>query len=163
MRNKSPLFIHSEAIALLRRGWQVIPIPSGAKAPQFKNWQHLRLKECDVPSYFRNGDNIGALLGQVSGDLVDVDLDAPQALTVANVFLPTTARVHGRQTKLGSHRWYQSLGLHQPKKFTDINGICLVEIRSNGQQTLLPPSIHPNGEQLRWEIEGDPATSTALS
>jgi putative DNA primase/helicase len=155
--NRNSFSIRSEAKAYLERGWQPIPIPGGTKAPRLKSWQDLRLMERDLDSYFQNGDNIGILLGEVSGDLLDVDLDAPQTLTVADTFLPTTARVHGRKSKPRSHRWYKSPGLHQPKKFVDIDGTCLLEIRSNGQQTVVPPSFHPSGEQLRWESEGVPA------
>ena len=38
-----------------------------------------------------------------------------------------------------------------PAKFTDTDGTTLVEIRSTGQQTLTPPSIHPSGERLYWK------------
>jgi putative DNA primase/helicase len=43
-----------------------------------------------------------------------------------------------------------------PKKFADVNGSCLVEVRSTGQQTVVPPSIHPSGELVVWEAEGEP-------
>jgi hypothetical protein len=33
----------------------------------------------------------------------------------------------------------------------------LLEIRSDGHQTMMPPSVHPNGEQIAWECEGEPA------
>jgi putative DNA primase/helicase len=149
--------VKNAAKAYLRYGWQPIPIPRCAKRPRLKDWQTRRLTEDDLDSYFQDGDNIGILLGRISGDLVDVDLDAPQALAVANAFLSPTTRIHGRNTKPSSHRWYKSPGLSQPKKFSDPDGTCLVEIRTDGQQTLVPPSIHPNGEAIRWEREGPPA------
>jgi putative DNA primase/helicase len=122
-----------------------------------KRWQNLRLEESDLGSYFPNEGNIGILLGEVSGDLVDVDLDAPEALAVADALLPLTHRVHGRASKPRSHRWYICHQLPRPEKFTDVGGICLVEVRSTGQQTVVPPSTHPSGEALRWELEGGPA------
>ena len=42
-----------------------------------------------------------------------------------------------------------------PQKFSDPNAVCLVELRSTGQQTLAPPSVHPSGEALRWEKGGE--------
>ena len=33
----------------------------------------------------------------------------------------------------------------------------LVELRSTGQQTVIPPSIHPSGEEVYWEQRGDAA------
>lgn len=32
----------------------------------------------------------------------------------------------------------------------------LVEIRASGALTMVPPSIHPDGERLAWESDGDP-------
>jgi putative DNA primase/helicase len=147
--------VKNSAKAYLRNGWQ--PTPCVGKRPKFTGWQTLLLTENDLDSCFQEDDNIALLLGGISSDLVDVDLDAPQALAVANVFLPKTNRIHGRETKLRSHHWYKSSGLNQPKKFSDTDGTCLVEIRTDGQQTVVPPSIHPNGEAIRWECEGPPA------
>src|SRR5438552_18321692 len=35
-------------------------------------------------------------------------------------------------------------------------GTMLIEIRGTGGQTMMPPSIHPSGEQVRWSREGEP-------
>src|SRR5262249_52179094 len=42
-------------------------------------------------------------------------------------------------------------------RFRDLDGTSLLELRSTGGQTLTPPSIHPSGEVLAWEAEGNPA------
>lgn len=141
----------------LRRGWLPIPIPRGEKAPRLKGWQDLRLRESDLEAYFANGTNVGVLLGGASGGLADVDLDAPEAIHVADALLPLTERIHGRKGKPRSHRWYVTTQSAEPRKFTGLDGTCLVELRSTGQQTVVPPSLHPSGEALRWEREGDPA------
>ena len=44
-----------------------------------------------------------------------------------------------------------------PLKLCDVDGSCLLEIRSKGQQTVVPPSLHPSGERLRWEKGGPSA------
>jgi putative DNA primase/helicase len=154
MPNKSSLL---EVAAYIRRGWFPVPIPPRKKVPKLKNWQNLRLAENDIRAHFGRGENVGLLLGQASGGLIDIDLDATQALVVADTFLPMTARIHGRQTRRKSHHWYRCPDLHQPKKYTDVDGTSLIEIRTDGQQTLVPPSLHPSGELLRWECEGEPA------
>ena len=71
------------------RGWSVIPIPHRSKNPGFDGWQNLRLSEAELPCHF-NGrpQNIGVLLGEPSGWLVDVDLDHPRAVELADQFLP---------------------------------------------------------------------------
>src|SRR5260370_30104485 len=37
------------------------------------------------------------------------------------------------------------------------HGACLIELRGQGLQTMVPPSIHPCGERLEWEEYGEPA------
>ncbi len=45
----------------------------------------------------------------------------------------------------------------QSKKYVGVDGQCLVELRSDRQQTMVPPSIHPGGEQLEWDASDAPA------
>jgi len=79
----------------VRRGWRVIPIPSREKAPRLKGWQHLRISEDEVEDVFDEDSNVGVLLGKPSKNLTDVDLDCPEAILLAQYFLPPTARIHG--------------------------------------------------------------------
>jgi hypothetical protein len=140
----------------LRKGWQPVPIPEGRKGPRIKDWPTLRLTKCDLEEAFGKTDNIGAILGEASGGLVDIDLDSPEAIAVARSFLPPTGRIHGRRTKLFSHQFYRCAPVPSPKQFAGIDGTMLLELRSNGQQTLIPPSRHPNGEQFVWHAAQDP-------
>ncbi len=65
--------------------------------------------------------------------------------------------IHGRPTKKSSHWWYVAEPLVQSKKYESPDGICIAELRSNGLQTVVPPSVHPSGEPLSWERDGEPA------
>lgn len=118
----------------------------------------MRLGEGDLPAHFSNGQNIGLLLGEPSGGLIDVDVDAPQARAMAREFLPPTERTSGRATAPESHYWYTVNPAPKTQKFKADDGAMLVEIRSTGCQTVVFPSIHPEGEQYRWEAEGEPAS-----
>jgi len=151
----SPMSIRAVALEYIRNGWRPIPVPLREKGPRLKNWQRLRAEEADVARLFKNGQNVGLLLGEPSGGLVDVDLDSPEAVTLASSFLPITERIHGRSSSPASHRWYRTKPVALPEKFSDPTGACLVELRSTGQQTLAPPSIHPSGEVVEWESEGE--------
>jgi hypothetical protein len=75
----------------VRRGLAVVPIPTGQKRPALEGWEKLRLGDEDLRHHF-NGkpQNIGLLLGEPSGGLVDVDLDVPEARRVAGRFLEPT-------------------------------------------------------------------------
>ena len=108
--------------------------------------------------------NVGVLLGAPSGDLVDVDLDALEAVALADVFLPATRAVFGRASKRASHRLY--VCTIDTEKFADVDKrddtSMLVEIRSTGGQTVFPGSTHPSGEAVAWAEDGDPAPVEAL-
>ena len=135
----------------LAEGLSVIPIPRGEKGPRLPNWQATAFTEED----FGADDNIGVRLGEPSGGLVDIDLDAPETIAAARVLLLQSQRVHGRPSKPASHYWFTCAGI-KSQRFTAPNGDVLVEIRSTGGQTVLPPSTHPSGEVLSWEQEREP-------
>jgi putative DNA primase/helicase len=138
------------------RGWRVVPLQHAAKAPVLHEWQTLRLDTADLPRHFDGQPlNIGVLLGAPSGDLADVDLDAPEAVALADAFLPSTAAVFGRAGKPRSH--YEYVAEIETEKFADVDGSMLVEIRSTGGQTVFPGSTHPSGEQIEWAADGEPA------
>ena len=141
----------------LARGWAPVPIPPKSKAPNLPGWQNLKIKPEEIPKRFQRDSNVGLILGEKGGNLIDVDLDAHEALAVARTLLPPTGRVHGRRGKPFSHFWYTSEITPPYEKFSDIDGTCLVEIRSTGHQTIVPPSVHPSGEKLEWHSEGEPA------
>jgi hypothetical protein len=92
--------------------------------------------------------NVGLVLGEASGDLVDVDLDVPEAAAIAGHFLPPTL-VSGRPGNPRSHYWFVSPGAGSVA-YKDTDGRVLVEIRANGRQTVVPPSVHPRGERIVW-------------
>jgi putative DNA primase/helicase len=123
-----------------------------------KGWQNLRIGEADAPRYFNGApQNVGVILGEASGDLVDADLDCPEAVDLAAWFLPPTEVVFGRAGKPRSHRIYTSRVPKRVELVDPENGECLLELRSTGGQTVFPGSVHPSGEPIEWHEDGDPA------
>jgi putative DNA primase/helicase len=137
-----------------QRGWSVLPVPHQSKNPGFRGWQELRLSESDLPDHF-NGkpQNIGVLLGEPSGWLIDVDLDHPRAVELAQEFLPPTPAVFGRKSKPRSHWLYRASGPVATKKHKSKSAGMIVELRSTGAQTVFPPSTHESGEPIIWDDE----------
>lgn len=154
------------ALMYLERGWSVVPAPPRSKNPGDavgKGWQKLRLAKDELPKFFSNGNNIGLLLGEPSSWLCDIDLDCQEAVALAPEFLPQTNRKSSRGSTPFSHWWYYSKDT-VTKKFEDpmLQGsdgrAMILELRSTGSQTLVPPSRHPNGDLYAWDEEGEPAT-----
>jgi hypothetical protein len=140
------------AIGLIRCGVAPIPVPAGEKNPGRLGWETLRISEEEVPSYWTNGQNVGVLCGEPSGWLVDVDLDADEAVKVAGRFMPPT-RTSGREKRLASHWWYVSVGATSTDwaDFGDDGRVDkLVEVRSSGRHTLVSPSTGPEGDPYLW-------------
>jgi hypothetical protein len=151
------------ALGYVGRGWAVIPIPLAQKAPRLTNWQELRITRANLPKYFNGRPaNIGVLLGEPSAGLIDIDLDAPEAPALADYFLPATGCVFGRQGKPKSHCLYIVDSPLKTEQFRDTKGAVLVELRSTGGQTIVPPSTHPSGEPIQFYADGAPATVTAM-
>jgi hypothetical protein len=168
---------HSAAVLAAARtyignGWSPIPVEYRGKKPP-SGWQKMRITAQEAPHYFNGGpSNIGVLLGLPSNKLLDVDLDCPEALYVANLFLPVTAAVFGREGARSAHRLYVSdlvetaenvaYQFRDPDK--DGDDAMLLEVRcgtrdEKGCQTVFPPSIHKGtGQVIRWERQGSPAT-----
>lgn len=150
------------AAEYIQRGWQVVPVSPGEKRTSHK-WQ----KHTYTPADFKPDDNIAGKCGEPSGWLVDVDCDCPEAVLAAAMLLPNTGLVQGRPGKLTSHYWFHCEGI-RTTQFTDIKdpagkNCMLVEIRSTGGYTVLPPSIWTdkqglNPEPIAWEIERDALT-----
>src|SRR5262249_40360335 len=141
----------------LKNGLQPVPVPERSKGPILPEWQHFSCALDAVHLYFSSGANIGLLLGARSHGLCDIDLDVHEACVLAPHFLPPTEMRSGRPGRPSSHWWY----LVSPFTFTNRKFQCrfdvlkeaktIVEVRGTGLQTLVPPSVHPEGDRYTWE------------
>jgi hypothetical protein len=152
-----PLVVTEAALQVKRRGWQPLYVPLASKNPGRDGWQRERLTEEQLPTIFSQGGNLSIVTGDPSGGLTDIDLDAPEALACADDYLPPTGMVHGRPSKPNSHRWYVASPVPRVTQWRDTEGSMLVELRGTGGHTLIPPSIHPEGETLDWVHQDTPA------
>jgi hypothetical protein len=183
----SPKERYSQRIDLTRkaakeyrqRGWKPIPIDDGKKHPTIVDWQLI-----DDHRFGPGHLNIGLQLGGVSKGLTDVDLDCELARQMAPDFLPPTNAVFGRKSSPKAHWLYltdiwndaktAAIGFDDPIKAKapaeGEHGCRLVEIRSGavskdgkpkGACSMAPPSIHPSGERVLWDCDGEPEQVSA--
>lgn len=144
----------------VRRGWCVVPIPYKQKRPVIKEWEQLRLAEDELSQYFDQPANVGLILGELSGNLVDVDLDCVEARAIASNYLPATAAKSGRAGAADSHWWYIAADAKTVQHRDPLSRKMIVELRSTGGQTVVGPSIHPSGQQYDV-LTGEPAVVPA--
>ena len=123
-------------------GYKVIPLYYASKTPIFKNWNDdydFEILEIFLQSN-KNPINFGILLG----DIVDVEGDSEEANSKLDHLLKNI-----------DHPVYQSSkSKHHLFKNHNTNLTRLVqdgmEFRAHRHQSVIPPSIHSDGQKYRW-------------
>ena len=77
-------------LGYLASGWQPVYVATGKKEPVRKGWQNVRYTAATAAERWKTPGNVGLLLGEPSGGLVDVDLDSAEAMAAADAILPAT-------------------------------------------------------------------------
>jgi hypothetical protein len=144
-------------------GVRTVPVLHRSKNPGLAGWPDLRLTPADRDEHFPAGEdrNIGALLGPVSGNLADIDLDCAEAVKAARVLLPPTGWIFGRAGRRGSHYLYSVKGELKSDEFKGTDRKKVVELRYS-RQTIFPPSVHEDtGQLIEWECFAERAEIAA--
>jgi hypothetical protein len=159
------------ALEYLARGWSVIPLccplhhedygPSHAKACSrigkqplipWTTYQERLPRPNEIKLLWKRWEhvNVGVVLGKVSS-LIGVDIDGPEAEDLWEEHNgPLEEPTFGFTTPGGGRRLVYALprGLTVPKRRFDRGGSHLI-ILGEGSYSVMPPSIHPNGETYR--------------
>lgn len=135
-------------------------------------WAKLRVAEAEIDVLFPPEANVGVLLGEPSGGLLDVDKDCDEVRRAAPHLLPATGMVGGRASAPDSHSFFvvRDPPATASEKFRDplvagAGANLLLELRSTGAQTLVAPSTygaepdrgHPEAERFVWSKRDEPA------
>lgn len=153
--------------------------PRGQKDPGHLGWDpktnSKERSDQNILQLEKIDDNIGIHL---FGALVDVDVDSdnPILISALDMFLPYTAHVWGRPSRLRTHRLYELTGLtnnqFDPSEHKFLNAISKVEqikleIRGgklqSGRYSLMPGSVHPSGEPYEWDDLRRASSSTVYT
>lgn len=144
---------------ILSRDPAFVSLKPKSKEPIGIAWQRNPSSPELVNHEFKtNGHNVGLINGEVSG-IVDVDLDCREAKHLATVLLPEGLAEFGHSGNDRGHILYRvdNSGKTQQYQCPEA-GETLIELRSTGSQTMIPPSIHPSGQKLKFTFLGDTAT-----
>jgi len=147
-------------VDLIGMGYSCMPILPGEKRPGryvnnnwvgLSNWQ----KYCSqLPSTFETsqweqwpGAGVGIALGEKSGVVGgDLDYGSPEVrAAIESILPPSPVRKKGAKGYISFFKY----GGEKSKKWT-VGGQSVFELLSHGNQTVLPPSIHPDGMAYVW-------------
>jgi putative DNA primase/helicase len=145
-------------------GFDTVPVEPRSKVVKIDDWNDPNRRFSDLEEY--RGRNIGIRLGAVSGGLVDVDLDTPDACAVAPYLLPTTRMRMRKRGKPIAHYFYRCTGAvptHEQWCRRDARDRKdrkpVLELRAQSRdgkpdQTVVPPSVDGDGREREW-IDGE--------
>jgi hypothetical protein len=119
------------------QGLQVVPITPNSKAPKISDWVNKDFSELidQYPNY-----GIGLKLGSCSG-VVALDIDTDDK-AILDALPPSPVRKRGAK---GETRFFKYNG-EKNQKFRTKG----YEILSDGNQTVIPPTLHPEGMNYQW-------------
>jgi hypothetical protein len=157
------------AESYIRAGWRTFPGKRGNHDHRDKQpkagwlWKNTQLTLADAPKYFgADQHNVLVALGKSSANLIDIDLDWPEATAAADVLLNDLPSF-GRNGKPRSHRLArcndikskkyllpQSLANHPNVVNQQEHKMCIAEVRSSGAYTVFPGSEHQTGQKVEW-------------
>jgi len=148
------------ATRLVERGYSVIPIMPGEKRPgEFKGNQWIGMNQwqrfCDkAPTKFQldiwakwPSPSICLALGRASNvTAIDFDYGSPEVRAALEACLPPSpVKKMGAKGYTAMYRGFAVLS----KKYL-LDGVSVIEVLAQGKQTVLPPSIHPEGMSYHW-------------
>jgi DNA polymerase I-like protein with 3'-5' exonuclease and polymerase domains len=149
-------------------GLAVLPTPVGEKEAKITGWPSLVLGPEAIDEYFPPGKqlNIVRVNGTNSSGRGDLDLDRPEALKVANYLIPDGILRFGREGGTLGHIEVRFADTVPRTIQYELSGEgddqMVVELRADGSQTLLPPSVYPNGDRCVWQ-EGEVLEAHAVT
>lgn len=148
----------NEAIKLTRKGWVIHPLAgpedtenSPGKRPLLNSWQkRKKATTTELKEWFeKTNNNVGLVLGKMSSIMV-IDLDKFDWIDVLfppeKKILEKTLRV-GRITGRG-HVYFKFTDKIGNWKFHEFG----IEILGEGNQVVVPPSVHREGQKYKWQL-----------
>lgn len=160
-KNESPY--ERRAYAYLERGYSVIPIAPGTKRPGswsegegwkgMYDWERFSVRlptELETEHFYRwPGAGIGLLTGKLSKIVaLDRDYDCPGTDALERLIPWSPVKKKGAK---GYTAFFQYNG--ERSCSYNINGMRVLDVLSDGRQTLMPGTLHPDGHTYVYLTE----------
>jgi len=127
----------------LKKGFKVIPLQVRSKEPCFKQWnKQWYRKTAQIITFFQKHPN--ANIGVLLGDFLDIEADDEAANELLDLLVSDYPHPTYQSSKSRHHLFRNIYPSLTRKTF---NGI---EFRAFKHQSVLPPSIHPDGTVYTW-------------
>lgn len=123
--------------------------PLKGKIPLLKGWQALTKTPAEIEKHFENGGNVGAVCGKAS-DITVIDLDS--FLFADDVFGGGIETLKACRTEGRGHVYFKYNPALPASKHHDLG----VEVLSDGNNIVVPPSVHPSGDLYHWRNPSAP-------
>lgn len=153
LTDAAPQSLLESALSYVPLGFALVPCAPGQKRPLGAGWQKgPAADEAAIRAWFDRGrtPNIGLRLGEPSGGVIDIDCDDDELIPFLLKLAPPWLADCPSWTRDGRPHWIARCNpVPKPRPYK-LGKKMLVELRADGQQTILPPSIHPSGAPYLW-------------
>ena len=146
-----------EVLKAAGRGWRIHPLGVRSKSPCLKDWPNLATTDIRlIESWARKYPNCnwGAAAGPDSGFFA-VDVDVPEAMMKLEIEFGLVPEGLTNVTSRGYqliYQWPQNADVR-----TATNRPCQgIDIRGQGGQIAIPPSVHPSGHVYHYSDDSLP-------
>jgi hypothetical protein len=134
---------------LAAAGCRFVRVARREKRPLGSGWQHRSTDNpADVAAWLDARSNVGILLGPASG-VVDVEYDEWPGIEELAAYGLTDIPTPTWNSSRGQHRLYR-WEPWMPDKAVVRVGLLEIRIGGRAAQSVLPPSIHPDGQPYEW-------------
>ena len=119
-----------------------------SKIPAHNDWlnEDLTFQQANL-LHTQNRSNIGLLLGCKS-NIIDIDCDSQEAVLISRHLIKGHLTSFFRSGNSGHYLIRCEGG--KTIQLRDNEGDVIIELRADGAQTMVPPSIHPDGQILTF-------------